>query len=159
MPHATLFPIIASGGIVAYRAATKVVSEGLSFASQLVNPTAGDVVAEVPAASAEPTPPSDALQKKLDDLASQLTELLTRGGIDSTQPVEFSLDGIGGVDVEFDHSQASEIEQLLADQPELLAKIHEIAEQIIAETAIGTAAPRDVRLTLSNKKLAGLIDP
>lgn len=156
MPNAAFFPLIASGSVTAYRAATKLVSEGLSFAAELASPAAGDIAPIIP--SADVAAPSAELSSELDALAQQLIEALQAAGLSTEETAELSLDGIGGIDVDLGHSQSSEIASLLASNPQLLERIRQVAEKIIAETASDTAAPRDVRLLLEKEKLSFQIE-
>lgn len=68
-----------------------------------------------------------AAQKALQQFQKQLNELLAAQGIDLSQPINLQSDQFGGIDLTNDHPQRAQIEQLLADHPELGEQFNELS--------------------------------
>ena len=66
-------------------------------------------------------------QTLLQQFQKQLNQLLAAQGIDLSQPITLKGDPFGGIDLANDHPQRAQIEQLLADHPELAEQFNELS--------------------------------
>ena len=69
----------------------------------------------------------DQAQTALQQFQEQLNQLLAAQGIDLSQPINLKSDQFGGIDLTNDHPQRAQIEQLLADHPELAQQFNELS--------------------------------
>jgi hypothetical protein len=78
------------------------------------------------AATPATSEPQDA-EALLADVQQSLHRVLAAAGIDTSQPIRLETDRHGGLRVGFDHPDADRIEAVLAERPELVAKVQQLA--------------------------------
>jgi hypothetical protein len=140
-----LWPIAGVAGIGLARAATAAVSEGFSFAAELARGlTPSDVASEPSAAEQQ----KEQLQQRMEALVARIKRQLSEAGIDVTQPLTLTSDGLGGFTAA-DHPHRAAIESLLESDVLLLRDFDQLQDDYEAAVAADDApgAPFEVVVT------------
>jgi hypothetical protein len=142
-----LWPIMGVAGIGLARAATSAVSDGLSFAAELARGLAPrDAASEPSAAELQ----KEQLQQRMEALAARIKQQLAEAGIEVTQPLTLTSDGLGGLTA-LDHPQRAAIESLLEGDVLLLRDFDRLREDYESVAAAAgddaLAAPFEVVVT------------
>lgn len=66
----------------------------------------------------------------IDQFQQTLLKRLSAAGIDLSKPIQLQSDGFDGIAVGAEHPQWSQIEQLLADDPQLSQAFHDLAQRV-----------------------------
>jgi hypothetical protein len=104
---------IGAAAVTVGRGAIGAVSNGLSFASELLRATGGGTPAQ---ASNAPDPAAvarDAFKQRTDAIQQRIGQQLAAAGIQLTQPVDLVSNGQGGIAVAPPHPQQAAIEEVL----------------------------------------------
>jgi hypothetical protein len=130
LPARMLSPLASVGGIAALaavREAASAVSSGLSFAAELVRQGRG----EEPAAS-DAIPADTAYTRfsaSLQQFAERLRQRLSQVGVDLTNALELTADGLGGIDAQGPEPDRAALEQLLASDESLRRDFTDLASE------------------------------
>jgi hypothetical protein len=149
MASASLWPILGAAGIGLARAASSAVSESLSFAAELAR---GSDASGEPSAATEPTAAEreqEQLRQRIEALAARIKQQLAAAGVDVTQPLVLTSDGLGGITAA-EHPQRAAIESLLESDVLLLRDF----ERLKDEYAAAAGASSDFSVVVSQPTLA-----
>ena len=144
MSGALLWPIAGAAGASLARATTAAVQGSMAFATELakgIGAAPKDVDAETKTAAAER---QESLKRRIEQLAERIRQQLEAAGIDMSQPLSLTSDGLGGISAG-DHPQRAAIESLLESDVLLLRDFERLADehQSLATTefsvVVGTA--------------------
>src|SRR5262245_4665785 len=102
--------ILGTAAVTVGRGAAAAVGDGLSFASQLLRAVGGESPAAAPGSPAT----EDILTRRIDELRDRIRRCLATAGIDLSQPVELTSDGLGGIAASLLHPQHAAIEDALS---------------------------------------------
>lgn len=142
MASAALWPIIGATGIGLARTATAVIGEGLSFAAELARGSNSEVHPD------QAEQQREQLQRRIEAFASQIKQQLAEAGIDVSQPLTLTDDGLGGI-AALDHPQRAAIEELLEGDFSLLRDFDRLKDDYEAAAASDNALPEEFRLVVS----------
>jgi hypothetical protein len=130
MASASLLPVLGVAGIGLARAATAAIGEGLSFAAELMR---GE---EPPASTSVEQEPGE-IPQAINALVSRIKKQLAAAGIDVTQPLTLTSDGLGGITAG-DHPQRAAIEELLESDVLLLRDFERLKDEFETSAGPGT---------------------
>jgi hypothetical protein len=136
-----LWPIAGIAGIGLARAATAAVNGGLSFAAELARGLTPNDDASEPSAAEQQ---KQQLQQRIEALISRIKQQLSQAGIDVTQPLTLTSDGLGGLTAA-DHPHRAAIESLLESDVLLLRDF----DQLQDDYATTVGASNDFQLTIT----------
>lgn len=122
MTSGALLPVIGVAGIGLARAAADAVKEGLSFAAELAR--GPDANAQIANADLE----RQRMQQQIEALAARIKQQLADAGIDVSQPLTLTSDGLGGI-AAHDHPQKAAIEELLESDFLLLRDFERLKDE------------------------------
>jgi hypothetical protein len=128
MAGASLWPIAGLAGVGLARAAATAVTGGLSFAAELAR---GIASSDEPPKPSEPTAAEkerEQLQQRIEALTARIKQQLAEAGIDVTQPLTLTSDGLGGI-AAADHPQRAAIEELLGSDYLLLRDFDRLKDE------------------------------
>lgn len=149
MASAALWPIMGAAGIGLARAATSAVNDSLSFAAELAQ---GLAPSEESSATSEPTAAEreqEQLRQRIEALANRIKQQLAAAGVDVTQPLVLTSDGLGGI-AATEHPQRAAIESLLESDVLLLRDF----ERLKDEYAAAAGASSSFSIVVSEPTLA-----
>jgi hypothetical protein len=121
-----LLPIAGTAALSLAGQTVGAIGNGFAFATELLRQ---DKAAEIPPPIE--LPPSEnekKLEKALVDFARRLKERLAMAGVDAGGLLELVSDGLGGIQIGGERANRSAIEQVLSDDPQLLAEFNKLAE-------------------------------
>jgi hypothetical protein len=128
MASASLWPVIGAASIGLARAATAAVGEGLSFAAELARGSKAD---EQPAKAEQQR---NELERRIEAFAARIKQQLADAGIDVSQPLTLTDDGLGGI-AAANHPQRAAIEELLEGDFLLLRDFDSLKDEYEASAA------------------------
>jgi hypothetical protein len=136
MAGGALWPVIGVAGIGLARAATAAVGEGLSFAAALtrgLSPSAEESDAAKQTAADDVR---EALKRRIEAFADRIKQQLAAAGIDVSQALTLTSDGLGGITAG-DHPQRAAIEELLEGDVLLLRDFDRLKDDYEAAESDG----------------------
>lgn len=142
MASAALLPVIGVAGIGLARAVTATISEGLSFAAELARGSESDV---------QPTQGErqrEQLKQRIEALAERIKQQLAEAGIDVSQPLTLTDDGLGGI-AALEHLQRAAIEELLESDYLLLRDFDHLKDDYEAAAASDNSLSSEFRLVIA----------
>jgi hypothetical protein len=122
-----LLPIAGTAALSLAGETVGAIGDGFAFATELLRQD--QAAAAIPPAIE--LPPSDSeqkLEKALLDFAKRLKERLAAAGVDAAGLLELVSDGLGGIQVGSETADRSAIEQVLSDDPQLLAEFNALSQ-------------------------------
>jgi hypothetical protein len=142
MASAALWPVIGAAGIGLARAATAVVGEGLSFAAELARGSNSEIHPD------EAEQQREQMRSRIEAFAARIKQQLAEAGIDVSQPLTLTDDGLGGI-AALDHPQRAAIEELLESDYLLLRDFDRLQDDYEAAAAGDNSLPNEFRLVVS----------
>ena len=142
MASAALWPVIGAAGIGLARAATAVVGEGLSFAAELARGSNSELQPD------QAEQPREQMQRRIEAFAARIKQQLAEAGIDISQPLTLTADGLGGI-AALDHPHRAAIEELLESDVLLLRDFGRLQDDYEAAAASDASLPDDFGLVIS----------
>lgn len=142
MASAALWPVMGAAGIGLARAVTATIGEGLSFAAELAR---GSEPGVQPTQGAQQR---EQLKQRIEALAERIKQQLAAAGIDVSQPLTLTDDGLGGI-AALDHPQRAAIEELLEGDFLLLRDFDRLQDDYEAAAATDNSLPGEFRLIVA----------
>ena len=142
MASTALLPVIGVAGIGLARAVTATIGEGLSFAAELAR--GSDSAVQPDQAQQQ----RQLLKQRIEALAARIKKQLAEAGIDVSQPLTLTDDGLGGITA-LDHPHRAAIEELLEGDFLLLRDFDRLQDDYEAAEASDNSLPSDFRLVIA----------
>jgi hypothetical protein len=146
MASSALLPVIGVAGIGLARAATAAIGEGLSFAAELARGSDPKVQPE------QAEQQRAQLQRRIEAFAARIKQQLAQAGIDISQPLTLTDDGLGGIAAQ-GHPQRAAIEELLESDVLLLRDFDRLQDDYEAAAASDDSLQGDFGLVISKGSL------
>jgi surfactin synthase thioesterase subunit len=142
MASTALLPVIGVAGIGLARAVTATIGEGLSFAAELARGAKPDVQPD------QAQQQREQLQQRIEALAARIKQQLGAAGIDVSQPLTLTDDGLGGI-AALEHPQRAAIEELLEGDFLLLRDFDRLQDDYEAAAANDSSLQDKLQLVVT----------